>query len=729
MRELYAHDTIRDMGGLQGYGRHVHLYINGLYWGLYILTERPDEGFAAEHLGGSKDDYDVMKTASEVFSGSGAVEVLSGDRQAWDQLFALAAQDLSDSANYAAIQDYVDIPALIDYMLMIYHTGSRDSPVLLCNDNTPRNFYAIRKRQPGEGYVFLPWDVEWSLENENWDRVNVSGYSNNNEHPAYLITRLQANEEFRMLMADHIHRHYFNDGALTEENTITRYWNRSMDIDRAIIGESARWGDTLRSTPYTRNVEWVTERNRLVNTYFPARDDVVLSQLRTAGYYPNVDAPVFYINGSYQYGGHITSSDALSMAATSGTIWYTTDGSDPRLSGGAVNTSSASAYSSSFNLTESTHIKARALDGSTWSALNEATYAVGPVAENLRITEIMYHPADPNTEFIELQNIGSETINPALVSFTNGIDFMFPSFELAPGDYVLVAENPAELAMAAPDIPVSVPVFGPYTGKLDDGGEKIELTDAAGQIIHKFDYKDGWYDITDGDGFSLTIRDASAGDPNLWDEKIGWRPSTAVGGSPGADDTGTLPDPGSIVINEVLAHSHDTDPDWIELYNTTGQTINIGGWFLSDSNADDPNIMKYEIPVGTSIDDNDYIVFYEDETFGNPNADGVHTVFGLSEGGDTVCLRSGVNGVIGGYAASEEFGASASNVAFGRHIKSVLDGGVNFVAMSENTPGEENAYPAVGPVVISEIMYNPEPANSGGEYIELHNITSQARNT
>ena len=45
--------------------------------------------------------------------------------------------------------------------------------------------------------------------------------------------------------------------------------------------------------------------------------------------------------------------------------------------------------------------------------------------------------------------------------------------------------------------------------------------------------------------------------------------------------------------------------------------------------------------------------------------------------------------------------------------------------MSENTPGEENAYPAVGPVVISEIMYNPEPANSGGEYIELHNITSQ----
>jgi hypothetical protein len=360
-----------------------------------------------------------------------------------------------------------------------------------------------------------------------------------------------------------------------------------------------------------------------------------------------------------------------------------------------------------------------------WSALHEASYGVGPVAESLRITEIMYHPVDPNDEFVELQNIGTETIDPSLVSFTNGIDFTFPSVSLNPGDYVLVASNPAHLAQTSPDIPVSVPVLGPYTGRLEDAGEKMELTDAAGQIIHAFSYKDGWYDITDGDGFSLTIVDPTASDPNLWDQKIGWRPSAAVNGSPGTDDSGILPDPGSIVINEVLAHSHQTAPDWIELYNTTGQTLNIGGWFLSDSNADDPNIMKYEIPVGTSIDPYDYIVFYEDSSFGNPVAEGVHTVFGLSEGGDSVYLRSGSGGVISGYEESESFGASASNVALGRHIKSVLDGGVNFVAMSVNTPDGANAYPMVGPVVITEIMYNTEAVNTGGEYLELHNITNE----
>ncbi|MHC4463830.1 MAG: CotH kinase family protein, partial [Planctomycetota bacterium] len=76
-------------------------------------------------------------------------------------------------------------------------------------------------------------------------------------------------------------------------------------------------------------------------------------------------------------------------------------------------------------LTESTHIKARVLDGITWSALNEATFAVGPITDNLRITEMMYHPQDtgdpnndPNAEFIELKNIGPETINLSLARFT-----------------------------------------------------------------------------------------------------------------------------------------------------------------------------------------------------------------------------------------------------------------------------------------------------------------------
>lgn len=377
-------------------------------------------------------------------------------------------------------------------------------------------------------------------------------------------------------------------------------------------------------------------------------------------------------------------------------------------------------YTGGMNLAQSTNLKSRILSGTgQWSALNETVYGIGPVAESLRISELMYHPADPNDEFIELINTGAESINLNLVRFTKGVDFTFGSESLAPDERILLVRNQASFMERYPAF--GGRIAGEFEGKLDDAGEEIRLRDALDTVIQEFTYNDGWYDITDGVGFSLTICDASATDPNLWDYKEGWRPSAVGGGSPGYDDAGILPDPGSVVINEVLAHSHAAAPDWIELHNTTVQTINIGGWFLSDSNADDPNVMKYEIPLGSSIPGNGYIVFNENDHFGNPAA---NKPFALSEGGDTVYLRSGSNGVPGGYEASESFGASASGVSFGRFIKSPLDGGVNFVAMSDNTPGEENTYPEVGPVVISEIMYNTEVLNTGGEYIELHNITA-----
>ena len=48
-------------GGQAPHGKYVHLYLNGMYWGLYNLHERPDESFADAYYGGDKDDYDVIK--------------------------------------------------------------------------------------------------------------------------------------------------------------------------------------------------------------------------------------------------------------------------------------------------------------------------------------------------------------------------------------------------------------------------------------------------------------------------------------------------------------------------------------------------------------------------------------------------------------------------------------------------------------------------------------------
>jgi hypothetical protein len=397
-----------------------------------------------------------------------------------------------------------------------------------------------------------------------------------------------------------------------------------------------------------------------------------------------------------------------------------------------------SQYSEPVTLTRSTRVKARILNGGIWSSMNEAVFAVGKVAQNLRITEVMYNPrrvegvppsdrgqdARDTGEFIELKNIGAETINLNLVSFTNGIDFTFPSIDLAPGEYIVVVQdrNAFEARYGS-----NINIAGQYSGQLDNAGERITLSDAIGQTILDFRYEDDWYSLTDGEGFSLTIIDPTHFDLSRWNLEEAWHPSAYLGGSPGQDDSGILPNPGSVVINEVLAHAHAEASDWIELYNTTGSAIDIGGWFLSDSKD---ALFKYEIAAGTIVRPYDYLVFYEDLNFGNSNDAGSHISFALSENGEQLYLSSAQNGILTGYRTVEDFGASETGVSFGRYYKPGTDN-YNFVAMQQSTPGSVNAYPKVGPIVISEIMYNPDwpdaslYPNDQYEYVELQNITAE----
>jgi hypothetical protein len=717
---------------------------------------------------------------------------------------------------------------------------------------------------------------------------------------------------------------------------------RANELDLAIICESARWGDYRRDVHqysngpyllYTKNDHWLVEQNRLTNDYFPKRaknplnSGNLLNQYKSRGWYPSVDAPVFNPHGGWNFTGF---NVTITNPGGSGAIWYTTNGEDPRLPGGAVNSAHAATYSAPLNLSKSTNLKARVLNGTTWSALNEAVYGVGPVEENLRITEIMYHPKntgdpnDPNTEFIELKNIGFGTLNLNLVKFTEGIHFTFPDVELDPNEFIVVTRDQSAFEAK---YGTSVNNAGSYIGNLENNGERIKLQDAIGNTILDFEYKDGWRPITDGDGFSLTIIDPRdtimygsekglvahwkfddgaggtatdsagtnngtlIGDPtwttgrfdgalnfdgigdyvsvapiapligntvtaqawirlsefsgmwtpiltqnlgnngyyfyvytgkpsfyivvspsyvqtispelinlnqwyhvagtndgsNLklyvdgqlkdsvsstgflgvnnnanigsepvsplyfngliddvriydravsesefqdtanpvgrWNNKDSWRASVYRNGSPGADDSGILPNPGSVVINEVMSHSN-AGPDWIELHNTTDNPINIGGWFLSDNNRDEPNMMKYRIANGTTIDPNNYLVFYQDTDFNNPGDPGCLVPFALSENGEEAVLSSHLdpNGMLTGYRHVEDFGPSATNVSFGRYFKPST-GNFNFVAMDSNTPLLPNDNPKVGPVVINEIMYNRPTGNKNEEYIELHNIT------
>ncbi|MCU0858945.1 MAG: lamin tail domain-containing protein, partial [Pontiellaceae bacterium] len=161
----------------------------------------------------------------------------------------------------------------------------------------------------------------------------------------------------------------------------------------------------------------------------------------------------------------------------------------------------------------------------------------------------------------------------------------------------------------------------------------------------------------------------------------------------------------------MLSHQDDDTPgDWIELRNTTANSINISGWFLSDSRS---ALTKYKI-TNTTIQANGYAVFTEYSHF--------KTNFALSEFGDSVYLSAGSGGKLAtpAYRESVSFGGQERNVTFGRYVKS--DGSVDFPAMASATTNAANSAPRVGPVVFDQIMYNP--LFGGYEYLRLKNTSN-----
>lgn len=187
----------------------------------------------------------------------------------------------------------------------------------------------------------------------------------------------------------------------------------------------------------------------------------------------------------------------------------------------------------------------------------QISYEPNPTATQrfLRVSELMYHPADgpldgDEYEFVELQNIGEEPLDLTGVSFVDGVTFTFPEggpFNLlAPGATVLVVKNADAFAAR---YGAGLPVAGVYTGSLSNSGERLRLKDAVGEEVLDFTYSDAWQPSTDGKGASLTIVDI-LGSPESWNDPGAWTASAAAGGTPGTGVATAPPanDPGTLTI-------------------------------------------------------------------------------------------------------------------------------------------------------------------------------------
>lgn len=152
------------------------------------------------------------------------------------------------------------------------------------------------------------------------------------------------------------------------------------------------------------------------------------------------------------------------------------------------------------------------------------------------ITEILYHGAegDKGSEFIELHNIGSDTVELAGWRVDGGVRFDFPDgARIAAGGYSIIARDPDRWAAGRPGAPPT-PVHGPLRGKLSNRGEEVEILDAAGNEVDRVEYEDRppWPRDADGRGFSLELID-----PGLDNEVAQAWTLGRHGGSPGRANT------------------------------------------------------------------------------------------------------------------------------------------------------------------------------------------------
>jgi hypothetical protein len=589
VNDEWARQTWDDMGHLAPHGMYVHLYLNGLYWGLYNVAERIDEKYLSAYLNTLETDVDLIESEEEQDDNAVAS---AGTMDAYNELLGLISPGSSTpitNAQYNIIKTKVDVVDMADYFIHVHFIGKTDWP--------DHNFNLYRARVgPDTRFKFIAWDNDSGLNKVLQDTTLMTetmthpyimgpdGYMVPDtsqplmyDAPIQIFNRLTTNAEFRQVVTDRFYKNVVDPkGMLAPAHCAQVYTELTAQVDQAVIGESARWGDYSRDKYpptniidlldkpfpaylYSRDLPnaytdptnavaddvqktWLQVRNEKLNVYCPNRSNVVLSQYQANGWY---QAPL-QVPGISQRGGTVAvANPTVTLNNTlnngSGDIYYTTNGVDPRqefgtLSPNAVRGDGAEADQATITISRATTLKARVRNGSNWSPLLEYVFAPTQALSNLVINEVHYIPTvQPVTldakqyEFIELYNKGTTPLQLDRVKFARGITYEFPAnSEILPGQYLVLASN-AGLFQGR----YGFPAWAVYAGSLANEGEAIELVDAIGTSFTRVDYKSvaPWPSLLAPDaGKSLSLFSPTL-DTTL---PANWRASTQVNGTPGA---------------------------------------------------------------------------------------------------------------------------------------------------------------------------------------------------
>ena len=392
IKELWARLIQKRMGRPYSNGIYVHLFLNGMYWGLYSISERINDDFCKTHFGGEKEDYDIIKVTED--SEGQRLEASDGEMAKWKEMVGLAERSESNQYYFKLTgqdggEPLLDVDNFIDYMLINQYCGNEDWDY--------HNWTAIRNRKRADrGFQFLCWDAEIIFRHTDHNALDTY-YSGCTTHI------------FKYLMQNHVFRHRYIDrayqllvapgGLLTEQPVVELWDSLYNDISLALYAESARWGDYRRDVHpyasrgelYTPDKHYLKQRNKLLNEYFPQRTAVVVQQMIDKGWYPKTQPPRFIINGEEDNGADTLSADDVLTLEGIGTILYTDNGAAPvswMNSASGIRTASAITYRQGENILESLRdvsgqvvLKVIAQTFQGWSPQVERSFYIKPTTD------------------------------------------------------------------------------------------------------------------------------------------------------------------------------------------------------------------------------------------------------------------------------------------------------------------------------------------------------------
>jgi hypothetical protein len=357
---MWVNDLQQAMTGARSSqsSRFIHLYINGIYWGLYAIAEKANDEFCANHFGGKQDDY----VAGRQRKGISEADRDLNSPNPWIRF--LSQTSFGSPADFQTMKAQLDMNHYADYAILVAflaHFRSKDED---------RWGWSGVQNQPWRAF---PWDVESLTYVANGQDVLPLWPGNSYVHH---FDSLLVNSDFRAVLADRLQKHFVNaNGVLNKAQLSTRFDARVNQTARAVFADAARWWDEVqrREKEISRTKAWM-----------PVQSDRTLALFVDAGYF--MPGPTFSDNrATLPRGTKISLLDATLKDGA--LIYYTTNGNDPRAAAttsspeGGLNTG-ARKFRRSITINAGATIKTRSLVNGKWSAMTTITYAVTTTTTN-----------------------------------------------------------------------------------------------------------------------------------------------------------------------------------------------------------------------------------------------------------------------------------------------------------------------------------------------------------